>query len=126
GRLGPGEPVGTSPASWPAALGGLAAGRDGERGGARGSPSSFIRASQVIDGVIQKSQPAFGFVWIGSVLSLVAAAVMATWKLASHRHCGNRRWQPRRAPTTLRRGAGGGLCRPLRYNPRMPDTRRGG
>jgi uncharacterized membrane protein len=37
---------------------------------------SFIRAFQVIDGVTQKGQPAFGFVWVGSVLSLVAAAVM--------------------------------------------------
>jgi uncharacterized membrane protein len=42
---------------------------------------TFIQAFQVIDGVIQKGQPVFGFVWVGSVLSLVAAAVMGMWKL---------------------------------------------
>jgi uncharacterized membrane protein len=35
----------------------------------------FIRAFQVIDRVIQKNQPLFVFVWVGSALSLVAAAV---------------------------------------------------
>lgn len=29
----------------------------------------FIRAFQVIDGIIQNGQPVFGFVWIGSILS---------------------------------------------------------
>jgi uncharacterized membrane protein len=42
---------------------------------------TFIRAFQAIDGVIQKGQPVFGFVWVGSVLALVAAAVMGLWKL---------------------------------------------
>jgi uncharacterized membrane protein len=42
---------------------------------------TFIQTFQVIDGVIQKGQPVFGFVWVGSVLSLVAAAVMGMWKL---------------------------------------------
>jgi uncharacterized membrane protein len=42
---------------------------------------AFIRAFQVIDGVIQNSQPLFVFVWIGSVLSLVTAAGLGAWKL---------------------------------------------
>jgi uncharacterized membrane protein len=33
----------------------------------------FIRAFQVIDGVIQDNQPVFMAVWLGSVLALVAA-----------------------------------------------------
>jgi uncharacterized membrane protein len=36
----------------------------------------FIRAFQVIDGVIQANQPLLIFVWVGSVLALVAAAVL--------------------------------------------------
>jgi uncharacterized membrane protein len=44
--------------------------------------SGFIRAFQVIDGVIQKNQPAFIFMWIGSVVSLVAAAALGLWILA--------------------------------------------
>src|SRR5258708_33924323 len=41
----------------------------------------FIRAFQVIDRVIQNNQPVFLFVWVGSVLALVAAAVMSLWEL---------------------------------------------
>jgi uncharacterized membrane protein len=41
---------------------------------------AFIRAFQVIDGVIQKGQPLFQLVWLGSVLLLVAAAAMAVWR----------------------------------------------
>lgn len=37
----------------------------------------FIRTFQAIDGVIQAGQPVFGLVWIGSVLALVAAAILA-------------------------------------------------
>ena len=37
---------------------------------------SFIRAFQAIDRVIQNNQPLFVFVWVGSVLALVAAAVL--------------------------------------------------
>jgi len=37
---------------------------------------SFIRAFQVIDGVIQDNQPIFMFVWVGSVVALVVAAVL--------------------------------------------------
>ena len=41
----------------------------------------FIRAFQVIDRVIQKNQPLFMFVWVGSALSLIAAAVFGLWAL---------------------------------------------
>jgi uncharacterized membrane protein len=41
----------------------------------------FIRTFQVIDGVIQGSQPLFVFVWIGSVLALIAAAIFGAWRL---------------------------------------------
>ncbi|MCR9211218.1 anthrone oxygenase family protein [Rhodopirellula europaea] len=37
---------------------------------------SFIRAFQVIDGVIQENQPIFMFVWVGSVAAIVVAAVI--------------------------------------------------
>ena len=36
----------------------------------------FIRAFQVIDGVIQRNQPLFLLVWVGSVASLVIAAIL--------------------------------------------------
>ena len=41
----------------------------------------FIRAFQVIDGVIQNNQPAFVFVWIGSVVALVTSAVLGIGQL---------------------------------------------
>ncbi|WP_449287047.1 anthrone oxygenase family protein [Marinobacter sp. PE14] len=41
----------------------------------------FIRAFQAIDGVIQAGQPFFGLVWIGSVIALVAAAILAVLQL---------------------------------------------
>lgn len=41
----------------------------------------FIRAFQVIDRVIQNNQPLFVFVWVGSVLALIAAAVLGIWEL---------------------------------------------
>lgn len=44
--------------------------------------AAFIRAFQVIDGVIQKSQPLFMFVWMGSVVSIIAAAMMGLWQLS--------------------------------------------
>ena len=43
---------------------------------------AFLRAFQVIDGVIQRGQPLFRLVWIGSVLLLVTAALLALWKLS--------------------------------------------
>src|SRR5215813_9312158 len=42
----------------------------------------FIRAFQVIDGVIQDHQPLFLCVWVGSVLALVAAAVLGIGALS--------------------------------------------
>lgn len=42
----------------------------------------FIRAFQVIDRVIQNNQPLFIFMWVGSVLSLVGAAVLGLWALS--------------------------------------------
>ncbi|WP_418140495.1 DUF1772 domain-containing protein [Marinobacter sp. MA] len=41
------------------------------------SDKEFIRAFQTIDGVIQAGQPVFGVVWIGSVVAIVAAAILA-------------------------------------------------
>lgn len=38
--------------------------------------ADFLRAFQVMDGVIQNNSPLFMGVWIGSVLSLVATAVL--------------------------------------------------
>jgi len=38
---------------------------------------AYIRAFQVIDGVIQAGQPFFGVVWLGSILAVLSAAVMA-------------------------------------------------
>ena len=38
---------------------------------------AFIRAFQVMDRVIQDSQPLFMVAWVGSVLALLAAAVLA-------------------------------------------------
>jgi uncharacterized membrane protein len=42
----------------------------------------FIRTFQAIDRVIQNNQPLFVFVWVGSVLALVAAAVLGLWALS--------------------------------------------
>lgn len=41
----------------------------------------FIRAFQQIDGVIQNNQPVFMLVWMGSVLLLIAAAVVGFGQL---------------------------------------------
>jgi len=41
----------------------------------------FIRAFQVMDGVIQNGQPIFIFVWVGSVLTLLASAILGIWQL---------------------------------------------
>jgi uncharacterized membrane protein len=41
----------------------------------------FIRAFQVIDRVIQNNQLLFLFVWVGSVLALIAAALLGIWAL---------------------------------------------
>jgi len=42
---------------------------------------SFLRAFQAIDRVIQNNQPVFLFVWLGSALALIAAAVTSVWEL---------------------------------------------
>ena len=42
----------------------------------------FIRAFKVIDRGIQNNQPLFVLVWVGSVLALVAAAVIGLWTLS--------------------------------------------
>src|SRR5918998_418790 len=41
----------------------------------------FLRAFQVIDGIIQKNQPIFTLVWVGSVVALVIAAVLGFGQL---------------------------------------------
>ncbi len=41
----------------------------------------FIRAFQVMDRVIQKNQPIFVFVWVGSVVALVTSAVLGIGQL---------------------------------------------
>ena len=41
----------------------------------------FIRAFQAIDRVIQNNQPLFMLVWVGSVLSVISAAVLGLWAL---------------------------------------------
>lgn len=45
------------------------------------SDREFIRAFQVIDGVIQNSQPAFVLVWVGSIVALVTSAVLSIGQL---------------------------------------------
>lgn len=41
---------------------------------ARLSDAEFVRSFQAIDGVIQRNQPLFGLVWVGSIVALLAAA----------------------------------------------------
>ena len=41
----------------------------------------FIRAFQVIDGVIQNNQPVFVLVWVGSVVALVTSVVLGIGQL---------------------------------------------
>ena len=40
----------------------------------------FIKAFQVIDGIIQKGQPLFGLVWVGSILSLFVVSNLGLWQ----------------------------------------------
>lgn len=42
----------------------------------------FLRAFQVIDGVIQRGQPLFGLVWLGSIVALLAGVALGTGQLA--------------------------------------------
>ena len=48
---------------------------------ARLDDRDFMRAFQVIDRVIQNNQPVFVLVWVGSVLALLAAAVLGVREL---------------------------------------------
>ncbi|MEM7762510.1 MAG: DUF1772 domain-containing protein [Pseudomonadota bacterium] len=41
----------------------------------------FIRAFQMIDGVIQAGQAAFGVVWVGSLVAIIVAAALAVLQL---------------------------------------------
>ena len=43
--------------------------------------TSFLRAFQAIDRVIQNNQPVFLFVWLGLALALIAGGVMSVWEL---------------------------------------------
>lgn len=42
----------------------------------------FVRAFQEIDGVIQRGQPLFGLVWLGSAVALVVGLVLGVGQLA--------------------------------------------
>ena len=46
----------------------------------------FIRAFQVIDGVIQNNQPLMVAVWMGSILAAVAAAILGFGQLDGAQH----------------------------------------
>lgn len=46
------------------------------------SDGAFIRAFQVVDGVIQDNQPIFLLVWAGSVVALLAALALGLGELA--------------------------------------------
>jgi uncharacterized membrane protein len=48
---------------------------------ARLNDRGFVRAFQAIDGVIQNGQPLFALVWLGSILSLLAASLWGLWYL---------------------------------------------
>lgn len=45
------------------------------------SDREFIRAFQVIDGVIQNGLPAFVLIWVGSITALVISAVLSIGQL---------------------------------------------
>lgn len=45
------------------------------------SDRDYLRAFQVIDRVIQRNQPVFMLVWVGSVLAILASAVLGLWRL---------------------------------------------
>jgi uncharacterized membrane protein len=43
---------------------------------------AFLRAFQEMDGVIQRGNPLFGLVWVGSVLAMVACLALAVGQVA--------------------------------------------
>lgn len=49
---------------------------------ARLDDRGFLRAFQVIDGVIQRGQPVFGLVWVGSVLAVLATVALGAVQLS--------------------------------------------
>ena len=46
------------------------------------SDREYLRSFQVIDRVIQNSQPLFMVMWLGSTVALIVAAVLSFWHLA--------------------------------------------
>lgn len=42
----------------------------------------FLRAFQVIDRVIQRNQPVFMLVWVGSVIAIVSAVLLSFWHMS--------------------------------------------
>lgn len=46
----------------------------------------FLRAFQAMDLVIQRNQPSFILVWLGSVLTLVMTVLLSFWHLAGTEH----------------------------------------
>jgi uncharacterized membrane protein len=46
----------------------------------------FIRAFQVIDGVIQNNQPIFVAVWVGSIVALLASIALGWGQLNGNQH----------------------------------------
>jgi uncharacterized membrane protein len=42
----------------------------------------FLRTFQVIDGVIQRGQPLFMLMWVGSLVALLLAAALSVWELS--------------------------------------------
>jgi uncharacterized membrane protein len=50
--------------------------------GIKGLPDGeFIRAFQVMDGVIQNNHPLFIILWAGSVMTLIISAIFGIWQL---------------------------------------------
>lgn len=41
----------------------------------------YLRAFKLIDDIIQKNQPVFMLVWIGSIVSLIVASLLSLWHL---------------------------------------------
>ena len=54
----------------------------------------YLRTFQVIDGVIQKNQPIFVTIWIGSIIALVTFNVLVFTQLGNDNDCwiSSREW----------------------------------
>lgn len=46
----------------------------------------FLRAFRVMDGVIQRGQPIFMLVWVGSLLAMIAAVALSFWHVDGFKH----------------------------------------